>query len=84
MFAPLQTITLQRTAFLAAGLIGMGCCLAAVLDMRSQQAEERPASHPIAGNQAASSEIHRLHGLLHKIHEPAPAQRVDAGARSLG
>jgi hypothetical protein len=56
MFIALQAITTQKTAIFAASLIGLACCLAAIRDVRLQQAAEQTI------DQAAGQATHHMRG----------------------
>jgi hypothetical protein len=73
----LNSIMTQRSAILAASIIGLACWVAAVIDVRSQQESERPGLKPIIGDQSAAPEIHHMRGWLpHHAREAGRAQRV--------
>jgi hypothetical protein len=86
MFSVLETITLQRSAIMLASLLGVACCVLAVLDARSQQVDDRPVQPHVINSQAARQDTHRMRGWLpHKGRDPAaPGQRVQAGTTGLG
>jgi len=62
MSVALKTITAQKIAIFAAILIGLACCVAAVIDVRSQQAKERATLRPAAIGEAAGQDTHHMRG----------------------
>jgi len=85
MFAALQAVTLQRTAILVLGAIGIACCVSAVLTLQQQHAEDTPPLRPLFDQQAKRQETHHMRSrLLPRSHDPGPAQHLDTGARGVG
>ncbi len=62
MFRSLKAVITQKTAIFTASIIGLACCVAAVVDMRSQQAGEHPTLRPMAIGQAAGQDAHHMRG----------------------
>ncbi len=62
MFGQRETNLLQRTIPVVAGIIGVACCLLALMDMRSQQVSERAPAKPAMDAIAGQQEPHRMRG----------------------
>ena len=57
-----DTTVMHRTIPVVAGLIGVACCLLALLDMRSQQAYERARVQPAIETMMGPQEPHHMRG----------------------
>jgi hypothetical protein len=64
MFSATDTLSLQRMAILIATLVGLACCILAVLDARAQQAAERAAALPALATPIGYARAHHMHGSL--------------------
>ncbi len=85
MFGQRETTPLQMAIPMVVGMIGLAFCTLALLDMRSQQADDRRPARPSLDTTAARQEPHHMRGWqLHRRDTSGLTQRKEVSARGLG